>query len=111
SKTRLKRSAASVIDLTSHGRKRWVRKMKQFFKEQRSLIMLQLLQFSVIGCLIWLGGFENISLILYAMFLGLFFLVLYLTYKFFTAKALYELLTKGIASFEDVQQHLGSAPL
>lgn len=88
-----------------------MRKMKQFFKEQRSLIMLQLLQFSVIGCLIWLGGFENISLILYAMFLGLFFLVLYLTYKFFTSKALYELLTKGIASFEDVQQHLGSAPL
>lgn len=80
--------------------------MKLFVKEHRLLIVVQILQFSIIGLLIWLGGFRNLSLILYSVFLGLFFLVIYLMYKYNTQKKFYERLSKNLAILDESQQQL-----
>lgn len=106
----LKLYAVSVTVYSLHG-KNIGDLMRLFIKEHQNLIFLQLFQFFVMGSLIWLGGFRNLSLILYTIFLGLFFLFVYLVYKFVKQKQLYERLSKGIESVDESQQNLGYDPL
>src|SRR5690625_2383693 len=85
--------------------------MKLFFKAHRLLIVVQILQFTIFGLLVWLGGFRNLSLILYAVFLGLFFLFIYLMYKYNSEKNFYERLTKQMTTLVESQQGLDNTHL
>lgn len=80
--------------------------MKLFLKEQQLLIIVQLLQFTTICLLIWLGGFRNLPLILYSVFLGLFFLVMYLLYKYNSQKKFYERLSEQMRTLDESQGDL-----
>ena len=80
--------------------------MKIFFKEHRLLIIVQMIQFFMIGLLIWLGGFRNILLILYTVFLSLFVLVIYLAIKYISQRKLYTRLSQGISTLDESQQQL-----
>lgn len=80
--------------------------MKLFLKEHQILIIVQLLQFTIIGLLIWLGGFRNLSLILYSVFLGLFFLVIFLLYKYNSQRKLYERLSEQMTTLDESQREL-----
>lgn len=81
--------------------------MKLFLKEHRLLIAGQLVQFFFIGFVIWLGGFRNVSLIVYALFLGIILLLLYLIYKYQSQKTFYHRLSKEMTSLDESQRALG----
>lgn len=82
--------------------------MRLFLIEHRLLIIIQLFQFIVIGGLIWLGGFRNVPLILYALFIGVFFLFIYLLYKYVKQRKLYERLSVQMKSIDESQKSLGN---
>lgn len=81
--------------------------MKLFLKEHRFLIVIQIVQFTVFSLLFWLGGFRDIALIFYTVFLGVFFLFLYLFFKYNAQKKLYERLSTPIATLDESQGLLG----
>lgn len=75
------------------------------------LIVVQVIQFFMIGLLIWLGGFRNTSLLLYALFLGLVFLFIYLLYKYNSQKEFYKRLSSEMTALDESQRELGHADL
>lgn len=85
--------------------------MKLFIKEHRLLIIVQIVQLWMIGFVIWLGGFQNILLILYALFLGVIFLFVYLVYKYNREKRLYKRLSSHMTSLDESQRELGNTYL
>ncbi|HLS23270.1 MAG TPA: hypothetical protein VK037_05070 [Pseudogracilibacillus sp.] len=85
--------------------------MKLFLRKYLFLIILQLLQWSALFLLFWLGGFRDISLLLYSLMVVLFFLLLFLSYKYYTQRKLYKHLSEGISSIDEVYQELDYSPL
>jgi|SRR5690625_3334466 len=82
--------------------------MVLFLKEHRFLIFVQCVQLFVIGLIVFLAGFHNISIIAYALFLGLFFFTIYLVYKYLKDKLLYEYLSSTYISLDDIHANLGN---
>src|SRR5690625_2243345 len=85
--------------------------MKLFIREHLLLIFVQVLQFSVIGGLFWLSGFRNISLVFYSIFLGLFFLVCYLVYKYISRRHFYHRLSTKLVSLDESHQEIENSPV
>lgn len=84
--------------------------MKLFFREHLLLITLQLIQFSSISLILWLDGYHHFSALLYALFLSLFFLVLYLFYQAITRHLFYKKLQNGLSSPDEALEKTGSSP-
>ncbi len=85
--------------------------MKLFFREHLSLIIVQIIQFTVIGSIFWLSGFRELSIIFYSFFLGIFFLVIYLLYMMISRKKFYQRLSEKMDHLDDSLQELENAPI
>ncbi|MGG3890822.1 sensor histidine kinase [Metabacillus fastidiosus] len=85
--------------------------MKLFFKEHSLLIVVQILQFFIISMIYWLDGYRHISLILYTVFLGIFFLGCYLFYHYYSRKKFYKRLSKPLQSLDDSFQKTEQTPV
>ena len=82
--------------------------MKLFIKEHLLLIMVQCLQFSIILLIIWLDGYDDWKILLYAFFIGLFFLSGYLIYQYMTHRNFYKRLEKEFLSLDESLEKTGS---
>ncbi|MED4454984.1 sensor histidine kinase [Metabacillus fastidiosus] len=85
--------------------------MKLFFKEHSLLIAVQVLQFFIISMIYWLDGYRHISLILYTVFLGIFFLGCYLFYHYYSRQKFYKRLSKPLESLDDSFQKTEQTPV
>lgn len=85
--------------------------MKLFLKEHRSLVIVQVIQFSVILLLLWLDRSANISIVLYSLFLSFFIFLCYLIYRYMSHRKFYKRLSKPLSTLEESLQHLEHTPL
>lgn len=85
--------------------------MKLFLREHLLLIVLQVLQFTLFGSIMWLGGFRNSHLIFYSIFIGLFFLVCYLIYHYYSRKHYYNRLMTRMTTLDESQLRYDQAPI
>lgn len=85
--------------------------MKLFFKEHSLLIAVQILQFLIISMIYWLDGYRHISLILYTVFLGIFFLGCYLFYYYYSRQKFYKRLSKPLELLDDSFQKTEQTPV
>lgn len=85
--------------------------MRLFLKEHSLLIAVQLLQLFVVAAIFWLDGFREISTVIYAVFLGVFFLCCYLFYHYYTRRNFYKRLNQPLESLDDSLQTTDSYPL
>src|SRR5690625_2725536 len=80
--------------------------MKLFFREHIVLIIFQIIQFATMVGIFLLAGFENVEIALYSIFLGCFFLILYLIYYYFSRRKFYKRLSTPIYSLDESLQEL-----
>ncbi|WP_078378818.1 sensor histidine kinase [Sutcliffiella halmapala] len=85
--------------------------MKLYFKEHSLLIAVQVLQFFVMVSIFWMDGYRSVSIALYAIFLGIFFLTCYLFYHYYSRRKYYEMLSNPLANLDDSLQKLEQAPI
>jgi len=85
--------------------------MKLFIKEHLLLIVVQIIQFSVILALFWLDGFHHMRLGLYAFFLGLFFLVSFLFYQYYSRRKFFKRLSTPLVSLDESFQKTEGATI
>lgn len=86
--------------------------MKIFFRDHLSFVMLYL--FNMLFLFVFyhkLGGFETSENVYYFIFLSTFLLGIFLLYRYFSQKMLYEKLTNLPAKLEDTLSSAGSAPV
>lgn len=75
--------------------------MKLFLKDHVLLIIVQLIQFSLIMMIYWLDGYHTLKSLLYGSFIGVFLLLCYLIYYYYSRKSVYKKLTKPLESLEE----------
>ncbi|WP_050183087.1 sensor histidine kinase [Domibacillus robiginosus] len=80
--------------------------MNLFFREHIALIIVQLIQFGMIFLVYWLDGYRHIKPALYGCFLALFFLGVYLVYRYVTHRAYYSRLSRPVESMDNSLQKL-----
>src|SRR5687768_5118364 len=85
--------------------------MKLFLKEHGLLIVVQFVQFFVVLGIYWLDGFRNLLLAFYSIFLGLFFLTIYLMYHFVSRRKFYKRLMAPLGSLDESLQSTEAAPI
>jgi two-component system, OmpR family, sensor histidine kinase YxdK len=85
--------------------------MKLFLKEHTLLIVLQIIQFIVILTIYYLDGYHHMLPALYAVFLGLFFLGVYLIYHYYSRRHFYKRLTKQLESLDQSLQRTEHTPI
>ena len=85
--------------------------LKLFLIDQFPLILINLIQLTLILTVIWVGEFRELSILLYAMFLGVFLLTIYLIFKYITHRAFYRRLANPIARLDEVFETLDRAPI
>lgn len=85
--------------------------MRLFLREHIALIIVQLIQFGTIFLVYWLDGYRNIKPALYGCFLAVFFLGIYLTYRYITHRAYYDRLSRPVESMDESLQKLEEAPV
>ncbi|GGN62124.1 sensor histidine kinase [Oceanobacillus indicireducens] len=84
---------------------------KLFFRDQFSLIFLNIIQLTVMVLVLWLSGLREVSLIFYLLFLSILFLTGYLVYRYVTLRKFYQRLANPIAWLEEVFETFDEAPL
>ncbi|KMM60156.1 membrane protein [Bacillus glycinifermentans] len=84
--------------------------MKLFFKEHYLLIGVQIVQFAVMLSVYWLDGYRSIKPLLYAVFLGFFFLGCYLFYHYYRRRKFYRRLARPLETLDESIQKDGGAP-
>lgn len=85
--------------------------IKLFLRDQFPLILINVLQLVIILIVLWVSGFQERSLIFYTLFLGTFFLTVYLVYRYVTLQAFYRRLANPIGHLDEVFETLDGAPL
>ncbi len=85
--------------------------MKLFMRKHLLLMSVQGLQFVAIIFIFWLDGFQNLSLALYAVFLGFFFLAIYLAYDYYRHRQFYKRLSEPLDTFDASLEEIEEAPL
>lgn len=84
---------------------------KLFWREQVPLILFSMVQIWVVLLVFWFDGYDHPATAAYAIFLGLFILIGYLLYRYYSHRGFYEQLSKPMRSLDDSIQHHESAPL
>ncbi|MCM3762971.1 sensor histidine kinase [Alkalihalobacillus oceani] len=82
-----------------------------FLREHFLLILVQVVQFALIFALYWLDGNRNLSVGLYAVFIGLFFLACYLIYHYYSRRMFYKRLSESFVSLEDSIRRTEQSPV
>lgn len=85
--------------------------MKLFLREHIALIIVQLIQFGTVFLVYWLDGYRHIKPALYGCFLAIFFLGLYLTYRYVTHCAYYDRLSRPVESMDESIRNLEETPV
>lgn len=85
--------------------------MKLFIREHIPLVIFSLLQITVIVMVIWFAGFQSILILSYAVFLGLFILITYLVYRYFSEAKLYAKLANTPDTLEESITTTNHTPL
>ncbi|PEK61138.1 hypothetical protein CN568_08885 [Bacillus pseudomycoides] len=78
--------------------------IKLFIREHIPLLCFTIFQFIAIFLVYWFDGYRHMTTALYAMFLGLCFLIAYLLYRYFTHKSFYERLANPLRSLDESVQ-------
>ncbi|QKY68496.1 sensor histidine kinase [Lentibacillus sp. CBA3610] len=85
--------------------------MKLFLKDHQLLIGLQVVQFGLILLILWLNGYQDISIVLYAIFLGFFLLGGYLVYRYVSGRNFYKRLERPMATLDESLQETDQLPI
>lgn len=85
--------------------------IKLFLRDQLPLILINLIQITLILVILLVSGFGELNLALYTLFLGVFFLTVYLVYRYLSLRAFYERLANPIARLEEIFETLDNAPI
>ncbi|MDR4188257.1 HAMP domain-containing histidine kinase [Bacillus pseudomycoides] len=78
--------------------------IKLFIREHIPLLCFITFQLIAIFLVYWFDGYRHMTTALYAMFLGLCFLLAYLLYRYFTHKSFYERLANPMQSLDESVQ-------
>jgi len=78
--------------------------IKLFIRDHIPLICFTVIQLLAIFLVYWFDGHNHIATALYAMFLGVFFMVGYLVFRYFTHRTFYERLANPLHSLDDSVQ-------
>lgn len=85
--------------------------MKLFLREHVPLVVMMLVQSVTVLFVIWLAGYRELTIILYAFFLACCFLIGYLVYRYISHRQFYERLSEQLKQLEESYQTFGNAPL
>ena len=85
--------------------------MKLFFRDQLPMILMNIVQLLLIIVILWVSGFQELRLSLYALFLGFVLLTIYLIYRYFSLRRYYQRLSNSIAKLDEVFESLDGAPV
>ncbi|MET3507096.1 sensor histidine kinase [Halalkalibacter oceani] len=82
-----------------------------FLREHFLLVLVQVIQSAIIFGLYWLAGNRNLSVALYAVFLGFFFLTCYLIYHYYSRRLFYKRLSESLLSLDDSIRSTEQSPI
>ncbi|MCR6108386.1 sensor histidine kinase [Salipaludibacillus agaradhaerens] len=85
--------------------------MKLFLKEHSLLIVIQIIQLSGVIGVLWLDGYRDLKLSVYAIFLGLVVLTGYLAYHYISHRHFYARLSNPLMSLDDSYQKTEAVPM
>lgn len=85
--------------------------MKLFLREQLPLFFTYLLQLFIVLFVFWIDGYQNFSIILYAVILSGCILIGYLIYRYLTHRTFYNRLEKPREPLEEFSHDGSGAPL
>ncbi|WP_019910241.1 sensor histidine kinase [Paenibacillus sp. HW567] len=85
--------------------------MKLFIREHLLLIAVQMVQFGAMITLYWLDGYRHLSIALYSVCIGFFFLSCYLVYQYLTRRRYYLRLSKPLETLDESFQKIENTPV
>lgn len=85
--------------------------MKLFLREHILLIVIYMLQTLMVPLLFWLDGYRGIGVSLYAIFLSLLILTVYLVYRFISRRGFYKRITTPLERLDESLERTGEAPI
>ncbi|WP_226036764.1 sensor histidine kinase [Aquibacillus saliphilus] len=85
--------------------------MKLFLREHVLLIILQLSQCFMIPILFWLDGYRGIGVMIYAFFLSLVLLTVFLVYRYVSRRKLYQRLQNPMETLDESTETTERAPI
>lgn len=85
--------------------------MRLFVKENQLLFVVQLLQFSLFFGLLWLSGFRDLGVLLYAGLLGSFVFISYLTYYYLSRRSFFKRLKEPVKTLDESLQRTDDVPI
>ena len=85
--------------------------MKLFLRDQLPMILMNIVQLLLIVLVLGVSGFQEIRLSLYALFLGIVLLIIYLIYRYFSLRPYYQRLSDSLAKLDEVFEPLDGAPV
>jgi two-component system, OmpR family, sensor histidine kinase YxdK len=85
--------------------------MRLFIREHLLLIIIQVIQCVSIPVLFWLDGYRGIGVSLYAIFLTLLLLTIYLIYRYVSRKSFYQRLESPMETLDSSLETTDQAPL
>lgn len=85
--------------------------MKLFLREHIPFIGFSIIQLFVILSVYWLDGYNHLSTALYSVFLGVCFLIGYLTYRYYSHRRFYNKLSNPSNSLHESLQEMDSTPV
>ncbi|MED3801711.1 sensor histidine kinase [Lysinibacillus xylanilyticus] len=85
--------------------------MRLFIRDHIPLICISIVQLFITLWVYWLDGYRNLPTALYSVFLGLCFSIVYLTYRYYSHREFYKMLSHLPESPYDSLKELDSSPL
>ncbi|MBM7541661.1 sensor histidine kinase [Amphibacillus cookii] len=85
--------------------------MKLFLREHLLLIIIQLIQCALIITLFWLDGYRGLGVTIYAIFLSLVLLTVFLIYRYMSRKKLYRRLQNPLQTLDESLETTERAPI
>jgi OmpR family two-component system sensor histidine kinase YxdK len=85
--------------------------MRLFVRDQLPVIGYAIIQLGIVLLVFWLDGYKHLLTALYAAFLSLSLLSVYLAFRYFSHRALYARLSNPLASLKEFVHKRESAPL
>lgn len=85
--------------------------MTLFIREHILLIVVYVVQAVIIPILFWLDGYRGVGVSLYAVFLSLLFLTIYLIYRYISRRSFYDRLAKPMVKLDSSLEVTGEAPI
>lgn len=85
--------------------------MKLFIRQHIPLLVFSLLQITIMLLVVWFAGFQNLRILSYAAFLGVFMLIVYIAYNYFSEAQLYAKLSKSPQTLEESITETNHTPL